>query len=364
MRVETAMNDEFAFERLVGDSPWTARTLRRILQAASYSYPVLIQGPAGSGKELIARAIHRHSPRSSQPFIPFRSASARGPLGLAQLFGQVAGAFAWMPSATMGSCQAADGGTLLLDEVGDLDAEAQQRLLEFVTTKCVRPVGGDARRAINVRIIATSSRDLREEVREKRFRFELLYRLQALSLETLPLSERREDIAPIVRHIIARVTLENGLGLRHLTPAAMALLETRSWPGNVAELQAVVERTLLASPHRELLDVEAVTEWLDPVVTSSSHLASDEAVGTVGGRPMNAYESLPAWQVVDHEWPTLAEITAKHLRATLDAARQDLAVAARLLRVTPEELQRLLTEQGLVLPGQLASQPDPSQSNS
>jgi DNA-binding NtrC family response regulator len=338
------MNDDFAFERLVGQSGWTARTLRRILQAAAYSYPVLIQGPAGTGKRLVARAIHQHSLRGPRSFVPVRCALLRGPLGIAQIFGQEAGAFSFLPAATLGSLQVAEGGTLLLEEVGLLDADAQARLLEFLTTKRARPIGGEPRSELNVRIIATSSRDLRELVTEKQFSFELLYRLNALYVEALPLRERREDIGPLVRHAIARVTLERGLGLRRLTPAAMATLEMGSWPGNVAQLLRVVEQAVLAVPHREVLDVDDIAEWL-PV--EDEVRASDSVPGD---RPVNAYESLPAWEVVERPWPTLAEITERHVRATLERAGNRLDVAARMLRIGREQLLQRMTECGLALP--------------
>ncbi len=336
------MRDDFAFERLVGESPWTARTLRRILQAAAYNYPVLITGPVGTGKELIARAIHQHSPRSRQRIIPFRCSKARGPLGLAQLFGQTAQAFSWMPSATMGCCQAADGGTLVLDEVGDLDFESQSRLLELVTTKRPRPVGGEPRKALNVRIVATSTRDLREDVREKRFSFELLYRLNALSLETIALRERLEDVAPLVRHVMARVTMERGVSMRRVTPAALAFLESYSWPGNVAELEHVVEHAVLAWPHREVLDVECFAELLEEIESRSEwpEDLSKAVPSRDAERPVNAFESIPSMELTAGSWRSLDEVAANHLRSTFQLAQGNEVVAARLLRISLEEFRQ------------------------
>lgn len=348
------MRDDFAFERLVGESPWTARTLRRILQAAAYNYPVLITGPAGTGKELIARAIHQHSPRSRERIIPFRCSKARGPLGLAQLFGQTAGAFAWMPSATMGCCQAADGGTLLLEEVGDLDSEAQARLLELVTTKRPRPLGGEPRRALNVRIVATSTRDLREDVREKQFSFELLYRLNALTVETTALRERTEDVAPLVRHIMARVTMEQGISLRQLTPAALALLESYSWPGNVAELERVVEHAVLAWPHRDVLDADCFAELLADLIDDreaqlnwpedlSSSVSARESISEVSrdmSRPVNSFEAIPTMELTAGVWRSLDEVAASHLRETFQLAQGNELIAARLLKISVDEFRR------------------------
>ena len=240
------MHDTFALDRLVGDSAWTLRTRREILQAASGSQSVLISGPAGSGKQLIARAIHAHSSGGAGPFIPFRCDQVPPSLRTAQLFGHAAGTISLSPNAALGCVRAARGGTLYLDEVAHLDAACQERLLAILRADGAAAAAQTAApQTPAIRVIASSSIDLHLEVQRGRFRLDLLYELNRIALTTMELKQRREDIPPLVRHLIARITLEHGLPLKQLTAPAMALLQAWDWPGNVDELQQQVERAVV-----------------------------------------------------------------------------------------------------------------------
>jgi DNA-binding NtrC family response regulator len=352
------MHDHFALQRLVGESHWTERTRSRILQVSRYSYPVLISGPAGTGKQLVARAIHAHSPRSSQPLIPFHCGRLPAAQAQLQLFGHAAGASKLARHAALGCLGAAQGGTLLLHEVGDLDLDTQDRLLQVLMEKRSRPVGATRDRAADVRIIATTSRDLREAAEAGSFRLPLLYSLCAIRVKALPLSQRRADIAPLARHIVARVTLENGLPYRPLTPDALALLEAYLWPGNVSEMEQVLEQAVLASGGGalELVDFAELFASVQRQVESAGCGESGVREGGEAGErepeSVNNYEAIPRLPVVAESWPSLLQLEAEHLRATLRRAGQNLAVAARLLDLELPELQAKLAKHRLQLPPQ------------
>jgi two-component system response regulator HydG len=339
------MHDTFALDRLVGDSAWTMRTRRRILQAASYFYPALITGPAGTGKKLIARAIHAHSSQSSGPFIPFRCHRVPVSFRASQLFGHEAGSMPLSFGSAIGAVGAAQDGTLFLDEVGQLDADCQARLLSVLKANRCRPIGATTEKETRIRIIASSSVDLHDEVRRGRFRFDLLYRLNALSITALPLNARRDDIPALVRHVIARTTLERGLPLKPITAAAIALLQSVDWRNNVDQLQQVVEQATAAS-NDPVLNTEAFAGLLDAVEPIPE--AGTEA-SRVDSEAVNALESVPEFPQIANPWPSLAEVEARHIRATLQQVHHHLEAAAQLLGIEPARLQQKLIQYGIPL---------------
>ncbi|MDG2384009.1 MAG: sigma 54-interacting transcriptional regulator [Pirellulaceae bacterium] len=332
----------FAFEKIIGESAWTKRTRRRILQVSNYSYPVLITGPIGSGRELIARAIHAHSPRADHPFIPFRCGAVPEPLRASQLFGQVDGAPGLARAATLGCFGAAEGGTLFLDEAGDLDQDSQLQLLFALREKRIVPFGAERSSSADVRLIASTSQDLDSEVQGGRFSFELLYRLNILPVTSLGLRDRVEDVEPLVRHWMARVTLENGLPLKQLTPAAMALLQSYEWPGNVDQLRSVVERAILFNDEHRLRP-EAFSALMEEP-DSNRHQPQTKAIESV-----NQHESILPIDVVDGKWQTLAQMEAEFIRSTLVEARYNQVVAARLLAIPLNDLMSKIAQHRIAL---------------
>ena len=325
------MYDTFAFEKIIGDSAWTRRIRRRVMQVANYQYPVLIMGPSGSGRELVARAVHAHSSRADHPFVPFRCSHVPTSLCASQLFGQAAGAPGLVKTATLGCFGAAERGTLFLDEVGDLDFVSQAQLLQALREKRIFPFGSETETQTNVRLVASTSRDLDREVQTGQFNPELLRRLNILPVDVEPLRDRVEDIEPLVRFFIARFTLENGLPLKRLTPAAMALLQVYRWPGNVAQLCDVIEQAVSRSDYDRLGPdaFAAILDELDCIQPDDSAAHGDR---------VNDHETVPYVEVVAGQWQTLAEVEAEHIRVTLIEARYNQQATARMLQIPLTEL--------------------------
>lgn len=338
------MHNTFALDRLVGESAWTLRTRREILQAASGSQSVLITGPAGSGKQLIARAIHAHGSGGAGPFIPFRCDQVPPSLRAAQLFGHAAGTISLSPNAALGCVRAARGGTLYLDEVAHLDAACQERLLAILRADSAAAAQTAAPPAPAQRVIASSSIDLHLEVQRGRFRLDLLYELNRTALTTMELKQRREDIPPLVRHLIARTTLEHGLPLKQLSAPAMALLQAWDWPGNVDELQQQVERAVVYRDEL-VLGPDAFPEILDALAAPARPAPTTQAAPA---ERVNTHESVPCFPVVAAPWPTLADVEAEHLRTTMQQVHYNLQAAAQLLGLDPAALQEKLARRGIL----------------
>jgi DNA-binding NtrC family response regulator len=232
-------------DQIIGDSPWTQKVRKRISQVANYRYSVLISGPSGTGKELVARAVHTHGPRADKPFIPVNCAALPTGLFASQLFGHMKGAFTGAAFNAIGCFRAAEGGTIFLDEIGELDFELQAKLLRVIQERKVVPVGAHEGIPVDVRIVAATNRDLEAEVKAGRFRLDLFYRLNVVSIETASLASRPEDIEVLARHFLAKAAIENGDELKRLSPAAMSLLKAYDWPGNIRQLQNVLEGAIV-----------------------------------------------------------------------------------------------------------------------
>ena len=231
-----------ADHRLLGDSP-PMRTLRaQIGKLARSQAPVYISGESGSGKELVARLIHEQGPRADHPFIPVNCGAIPSELMESEFFGHKKGSFTGAIEDKQGLFQAAQGGTLFLDEVADLPLAMQVKLLRAIQEKAVRPVGGQQEVALDVRILSATHKDLAAEVAADRFRQDLFYRLNVIELRVPPLRERREDIAELCSTILKRLAKESQQDLAQLTDDALAKLKSYRFPGNVRELENMLER--------------------------------------------------------------------------------------------------------------------------
>jgi DNA-binding NtrC family response regulator len=238
--LRSALNRHAAAGEIVGHSRPILDLLDVATRVAPTESTVLIQGPSGSGKELFATLIHRTSPRKDRPFIPVNCAAVPESLIESELFGHEKGAFTDAIAQRRGLVEVADGGTLFLDEIGEVSLAVQPKLLRFFQTGEYRRVGGNQVLSADVRVISASNRDLRQAVSEGRFREDLLYRLNVITLEVPALRSRKEDIPSLVEHLLRRRSRSSGP--RQIEPRALEMLTQYDWPGNVRELENVLER--------------------------------------------------------------------------------------------------------------------------
>jgi two-component system response regulator AtoC len=230
---------------LIGHSAALQQAIGIARKVAKHPSTVLITGESGSGKELVARLIHDSGPRASAPFVAVNCGAIPEHLLESELFGHARGAFTGAVESRKGLFEEADDGTLFLDEIGELPVTLQVKLLRALQEGEVRPVGDNTARAVDVRVIAATSRDLESDVRASRFREDLFYRLNVVRLQLPPLRDRREDLPELLRHFVQLFNKRLGLAIKGVTPSAMRLLMDYSWPGNVRELENVVERAMV-----------------------------------------------------------------------------------------------------------------------
>jgi DNA-binding NtrC family response regulator len=246
---------------VAGGSIAMRRMAARVKRFASHGVPVLVTGETGTGKELVARALHAEGPRARGAFVALNVASLPRELVESEFFGHERGAFTGAVSRRDGAFLEADGGTLFLDEIGDLPLDAQPKLLRALDGYEVRGVGATGRgRAPDVRIVAATNRALAERVEEGEFRLDLFHRLSVFTVTLPPLRERRGDIGPIARMLLEGAPA--GLGARALTPRALARLVAHEWPGNVRELRSVLYRASDRARMAQVIDVEDVDDAL------------------------------------------------------------------------------------------------------
>jgi len=233
---------QYPLDAIVAESEALRDVLGLVRRAARSPSTLLVTGESGTGKELIARAVHYHSDRVASPFVAVNCKALASGVLESELFGHEKGAFTGADRSREGLFERASGGTVFLDEIGEIDAEFQAKLLRVIQERVVVRVGGGAERSVDVRIVAATNRDLRADVAEGRFREDLYFRLAVIPIHLPPLRERREDVLPLARHFLARLSERLERGIEGWTPEVEQRLLTHAWPGNARELENAIER--------------------------------------------------------------------------------------------------------------------------
>jgi DNA-binding NtrC family response regulator len=311
------LDRRYSFSEIIGNSLALQAVFRLVEKVAGTNTNILIQGESGTGKELIARAIHHNSPRSERPFVAVNCGAIPETLLESELFGHTKGAFTGAVTNKPGLFRSAEGGTVFLDEVGEITPAMQVRLLRALQEHEVTPLGSSVAVSFDARIICATNRDLEKDVSDGRFREDLFYRLNVIEIHLPPLRERREDIPLLVRNFITRTAREQERDEKAIEPAALSALINYSWPGNVRELQNAIERAFTLSG--DAIDLDS----LPPRVRDAS----------AGQTTMRDPDGLR---------PTLEEIERRHIFETLTAVNQDKARAANILGIDLSTLYRKL----------------------
>jgi len=322
---------------LVGRSPGMEK-LYRILSKVAYStHPVLILGESGTGKELVARSIHFNGPNAAKPFVPVDCGSLVPTLIESELFGHVKGAFTGADRAKEGLLASAEGGTVFLDEVGELPLDLQAKLLRALQEKEVRPVGATQARPISARVLAATNRDLALMVEQGRFRKDLYFRLNVVNLRIPPLRDRREDIAVLATHFLEQMEMESGV-VRSFSDSTLRVLAEYDWPGNVRELENAIERAcaLSSGPVLHMGDL--------PTQLQNFRLQQGPAIEVIEETMLECREVMGAAQdgIV-----SIAEMEKHAILGTIRQLKGDKLMAAKLLGIGKTTLYRKLKEYGI-----------------
>ncbi|HTP87057.1 MAG TPA: sigma-54 dependent transcriptional regulator [Bryobacteraceae bacterium] len=306
--------DDLPVSELIGSSAGMIEIYKTVSRVAPTDATVLIEGETGTGKELIAHMVHNNSARASQAFVPVDCASIAPGLLESELFGAIRGAYTGADRDRMGVFEAANNGTVFLDEIGDIELNFQLKLLRFLQEKEIRPLGSARGRKVDVRVVAATNRDLQHMVDEGRFREDLWFRLNVVRMLVPPLRERSGDVA-LLAHYFLRLYNERYNQSAKLTQSGLKAMEDYSWPGNVRQLQHMMERLSILAPQSRI-DDEAVREAID--LTDSRDISSE----------------------------TLADTEAEQIRKVLAATSGNKSRAARILGIERKTLYRKLERMG------------------
>jgi two-component system response regulator HydG len=331
-RLQAALEQAQGIGRIIGTSPVMRRTLELVRQVAPSTASVLIQGESGTGKELIADALHQGSPRHGRACIKVNCAALPESLLESELFGHERGAFTGAVTRREGRFELADGGTLFMDEVGELSGPMQAKLLRVLQSGEFERVGGTKTLKVDVRLVAATNADLAARVKERQFREDLYYRLNVIAIQLPPLRERREDIPLLAQHFLRRYAERNGKRIGGFTDEALDLLQAYAWPGNVRELENVIERAVILC-RTDLLSPADLPETLAGTGEVGRHLVV--SIGT-----------------------PLEEVEDRLIGETLRYTKGDKTLAAKLLGIATRTIyRRMKIETEPAAPGPPPSEP-------
>jgi len=341
--LQEEIRSEHDFTEIVGNSPALRAVLGQIEQIASTDSTVLILGETGTGKELIARAIHDRSPRQQRPLVKVNCGAISAGLVESELFGHTKGAFTGALTNRDGRFKLADGGTIFLDEVGELPMDTQVKLLRVLQEQEFEPVGGSQTVRVNVRVIAATNRDLATMVREGKFRSDLFYRLNVLPISIPALRQRQEDVPLLVAFFVQRFAKKLSKPVKQVSAETMSRLVNYSWPGNIRELQNVIERAVVLSQGSTLELAPGFGPQVEPTTVSESRFTSQ--------RSRTPVDPVPAATTPNDA--SVTEVERRHIESVLTQTNwmiEGERGAAKVLNLSPSTLRSRMQKLGIRRP--------------
>lgn len=326
----------------IGESPAMKSAFEQIRQIAASNATVFIRGESGTGKELVARALHSQSPRRNKPLVRVNCAALSAGVLESELFGHEKGAFTGADKRRIGRFEMADGGTIFLDEVSEMNLELQGKLLRVLQEKEFERVGSSETISADVRILASSNRDMETEIQKGTFRHDLYYRLNVVSVELPPLRERKKDIRALVKHFIAKYNRDEGTRVKNVSEATLQLLENCDWPGNVRELENIVERAIVLGNGDELShEVVAQSLKKSPVKIASNNATNNNENNSVPNLNNNANNNHAATVTTNAPFMPrpLESIEREFILQTIEHFSGHRAKAAQVLEISERSLR-------------------------
>lgn len=317
------LREKYKFENIVGTTPAMLEIYKTVARLVDSKTTVLIQGESGTGKELIARALHFNGVRAERPFIAVDCASLTESLLESELFGHVRGAFTGAVATKKGLFEQADGGTIFLDEIAEVSPALQAKLLRVLQQHEIRRVGGTEFIPLDVRVVAATNQDLETLVKAGRFRDDLFYRLNVVTLHLPPLRERQDDLPLLANYFLRKYSEANDKLITHITPEALHMLCSYDWPGNVRELEHTIERAVTLTMNNCLLPEDLPPKLQQPTAPTAPPPAQP--------------------------WLSLDEMEKQHMQAVLQATQGNKQKAAQILGINRRSLYRMAKRHGLAL---------------
>ena len=345
--LKSELKDRYQLEKtIIGNSPAMREVYKTIGKVAPSDVTVLIQGESGTGKELIARAIHFNSRRLGKPFIALNCAAIPKELLESELFGFEKGAFTGAVERKLGKFEQANGGTIFLDEIGDMPQDLQAKILRVLQEKEVTRTGGNQNIAVDVRIVAATNQDLEEKVRHKEFREDLFYRLNVVPIQLVPLRLRKEDIPQLVEYFLQKACTELGTPMKQCAPETYQLLSDHNWPGNVRELENTIKRAVILSSDLLLTaaDFPGLRRQKGEERVANEELSLE---GIVDIKLRSCFPNMDKMESSDVHAMVLEQVERPLIRFVLEKTRGNQVRAADILGINRNTLRKKIQELGI-----------------